>query len=198
MLHAVTSPVHMDGRQAEALLRAYRGGQLREEIETALARTFWQELRRWMTALADAARTGMRERSLPQRVYFRDLTRSVPEAVRALETPFWENALPFGRCPDVVEMDVATVHDVLDATRQCGDTSYLLLRALAHQVATMFATPSVLDRSLAEIFAGGRPRLPPCARDNTPAGSGRFQEVLCTRFRSFIWHAAIPSAASPS
>jgi hypothetical protein len=49
-------------------------------------------------------------------------------------------------------MDVATVHDVLDATRQCGDTSYLLLRALAHQVATMFATPSVLDRSLAEII----------------------------------------------
>ena len=71
MIHAVTSPIHMDGRQAEALLRAYRGGQLREEIETALARTFWQELRRWMQSLADAARTGMRESSLPHRVYFR-------------------------------------------------------------------------------------------------------------------------------
>ena len=152
MLEAVTSPIHMDGRQAEALLRAYRGGQLRQEIETALARTFWQELRRWMLALADAARTGMRESPLPHRVYFRDLTRSIPEAAPALETPFWEEALPFERCPEIVPMDGSVIREVMDATRQTGDASYLLLRALAHQVAVMFATPSVLDRSLAEII----------------------------------------------
>jgi hypothetical protein len=132
-------------------LRAYRAGQLREEIELAISRAFWAGLRQWMSALAEIARVGLRETSLPHRLYFTDLTHSVPEAPQALGTPFWEQALPFARCPEIVVVNEDVVHDVVDATRQTHDAPYLLVRALARQVAVLFAGASVLDRSLAEI-----------------------------------------------
>ena len=83
-------------------------------------------------------------------------------------------------------MDGSIIREVMDATRQTGDASYLLLRALAHQVAVMFATPSVLDRSLAEIIRWRQTPLCHPALTIITALGGRLQEVLCTRFRQFI------------
>ncbi|HHX64313.1 MAG TPA: hypothetical protein GX702_05430 [Chloroflexi bacterium] len=152
ILRATTETLVSREQQGETLMRAYRAGQLREEIETQVARCFWGELRHWMTTLARQIRSLHRGGPLPQRIYFLDLTRRIPEAYPSLETPFWEESLPFDGCPEVVELGVGTIRNVLDCTSQAGGPPYLLLRALAHHVASMFAPGDNLDRALAEMI----------------------------------------------
>ncbi len=138
--------------QTEALLRAYRAGELREDIESVMAKSYWAALRRWMAALADQVRRNGHEGLMPYRIYCHDVTGKAPEIVPALETPYWEQRLPFGRCPKVDEVDATGEHHVLDCTSQAGGAAYLLLRSLASYVARLYAPANELDRALANTI----------------------------------------------
>lgn len=140
--------LNLEGRQADALMRVYRGGQLHPDVELELVRIFWGTLRKWMTVLADQVKTVTHNATIPHQITFLDLTRRIPEALPSLETPFWESSLPFDSCPEVTEFGVNTVRNVLDCTTQAGGTHYLLLRALAHHVARVYAPGGSLDRAL--------------------------------------------------
>ena len=147
--------LELQGRQAEALMRAYRARQLRDDVELALARAYWAELRRWMRTMADsvaALRDGDGEEPLPHTIYFADITRRAPEAYMSLTTPFWERCLPFDGCPEPIALNVNTVRDVLDCTTQASAPPFLLLRALARYVAQLNAPGDNLDRTLAEMI----------------------------------------------
>lgn len=147
--------LELQGRQADALMRAYRSHQLRDDVEQALARAYWAELRRWMRTMADgvtATRNGDAGAPLPPTIYFADVTRRAPEAFLSLSTPFWERCLPFERCPEAVAFSVSTVRDVLDCTTQASGPAFLLMRALARYVAQLNAPGDNLDRTLAEMI----------------------------------------------
>lgn len=147
--------LELQGRQAEALMRAYRSGQLRDDVELALARAYWAELRRWMRTMADGVttiRNGDAGTPLPATIYFADVTRRAPEALPSLGTPFWERCLPFERCPEAVAYTVSTIRDVLDCTTQASGPAFVLLRALARYVAQLNAPGDNLDRTLAEMI----------------------------------------------
>jgi hypothetical protein len=157
---ATAEALGLRGRQADALMRAYRARQLREDAETQVARAFWKELRAWMTALAEGTKGAAESPAIPSRAYFADVTRRVPEALQALQTPFWEQALPFERCPEIIEYSVNTVHHVLDCTAQASGPAFLPLRALAHYVAQLYTPGSSLDRALVEMVRWRRGTSP--------------------------------------
>lgn len=152
--------LELQERQADLLMRAYRSRQLSYGVEQALARAYWAELRRWMRTMADGVAalradegyTGDPAEPLPATIYFADVTRRAPEAFPALSTPFWEQCLPFERCPETVMLTIGTVRDVLDCTTQASGPPFLLLRALARYVAQLNAPGDNLDRTLAEMI----------------------------------------------
>jgi len=154
---ATAEALGLRDRQADALMRAYRARQLREDIEWQLARSFWAQLRAWMTMMGQTLReiasddTGQ-NRDLPHRIYFADLTRRIPEAAASLETPFWERCGAFGRCPEVTLLGINMVGDVLDCTAQAGTADYMRLRALAHYVAQLEAPANALEQRLWAIL----------------------------------------------
>jgi hypothetical protein len=152
MVKGATRGLNLSDRQVNTLMRAFRAGQLREDFQLDLARSLWVELRRWMATLAERARQTSPVGTYPHRVYICDVTRSMPEGRLSLETPFWEQQLPFGRAPEVVEMDVSLVHNVLDWTSHASGGAFLLLRSLAHHVGRLYAPGSELDRVLAETI----------------------------------------------
>jgi len=152
MAGATAEALGLRGRQANALMRAYRARQLREDAELRVARAFWGELRRWMTALAASVKGAAECPSVPSRIYFADMTRRIPEALRSLETPFWEQSLSSERCPEVIEFGVHTVRNVLDRTTQATGPAFLSLRALAHYVAELYIPHNDLDRALMETI----------------------------------------------
>jgi len=145
---AVAASLDLHGSQADALMRAYRVRQLQSSVELRVARAFWEELRRWMTALAEAIRSAAGDEPMPHVIYFLDSTRRIREALQSLETPFWERGLPFERCPEIVPLDIDTVRNVLDSTAQAGDPEYLPLRGLARYVAELFAPGNDLERAV--------------------------------------------------
>ncbi len=134
--------------QADALMQAYRARQLRPSVELRLARAFWKELRRWMTALAQAIKSAATSGPMPHHVFFLDGTRRIREAIQSLETPFWEQSLPFDRCPEIIPLGVDAVRNVLDSTAQASTLTYLAVRGLAHYVADVFAPGRELDRAM--------------------------------------------------
>lgn len=142
--------LHLTEHQTDALMRTYRAAKLQEKAERRLASIFWQELCRWMDALATQIQAYQGDGFVPHHIYFLDMSRHMPEAHSSLETPFWEQSLPFTRCPDVTEIKVNTVKDVLDCTARASGSSYLLLRALAQYVACIYADTNDFDRSLLE------------------------------------------------
>lgn len=150
MIGTTAEALGLRGRQADALMRAYRARQLREDAEIRVARVFWGELRRWMTALAESIKGAAEGPSIPSRIYFADMTRRIPEALQSLTTPFWEQSLSPDRCPEVIEFGVSTVRDVLDRTTQATGPAFLPLRALAHYVAELYIPQNDLDRALVE------------------------------------------------
>jgi hypothetical protein len=152
MIAATADVLDLRGRDADVLMRAYRARQVRKEVELKLASVFWTELRRWMTALADQVRQETKRPWLPHRMYFVDITRRIPEAHQSLATPFWEHMLPFDRCPEVIELDVNSVRNVLDCTAQASGRAYLLLRTLAYHVARLYAPGNNPDRELTTII----------------------------------------------
>ncbi|MHB0856314.1 MAG: hypothetical protein ACYC5M_01940 [Anaerolineae bacterium] len=160
ILRDTAAALSLREQQVPALMQAYRGKQLREEVDVEVARAFWTELRRWMDALAECVRASAPQGSTPHRIYFLDVSRSVPEACDSLNTPFWERRLPFGRCPEVSPYCVGTVRDVLDCTAQAGGIDYLPVRALARHVAQVYSSVENLDRAMAEVVHWRRPPSP--------------------------------------
>lgn len=154
IIKGATQGLHLSDRQVNTLLRAFRAGQLREDFEQDLGRALWVELRRWMAALAEAMRQTRHVGNYPRRIYICDVTRSLPEGHLSLETPFWEQQLPFGKAPEVIEMDLSLVHNVLDWTSRASGNAFLLLRSLAHHVGRLYAPGGALDRALAETMHG--------------------------------------------
>ncbi|MBN1400723.1 MAG: hypothetical protein JXA74_07790 [Anaerolineae bacterium] len=159
IIDAVGAVLNLRGRQAEALVRAFRADQLRSDFSLYVARTFWVELRRWMSALARDVLAMTRDEGVPLRIYCQDLSRRLPEALQALETPFWEQSLALGSCPEVEELNISLSRNVLDCTAQAADRGYLMLRALAGDVAQRHAQDMALERWLAEIVCSRRPPL---------------------------------------
>lgn len=144
-------------RQADALMRAYRAKQLREDVEAQLAHSFWMQLRAWMTRMGQSLQEitfadVVQPAEPPHRIYFADLTRRIPEAMSSLETPFWEQCGAFGRCPEVMLLGINAIGDVLDCTAQAGTPDLLRLRALAHYVAQLEAPANALEQRLWAIL----------------------------------------------
>lgn len=137
-------------RQIEGLLRAYRAGELREDIETLISQDYWVALRRWMSALADQVRKSDQPTYLPYQIYCHDAAGRVPEIAPALETPFWERRLQLERCPKVENLEANGSHGVLDCTTQAAGTTHLLLRSLAYYVARLYAPTNDLDRAMVD------------------------------------------------
>ncbi len=150
IIHATGKRLHLTEHQTDALMRTYRAAKLHEEAESRLAGVFWQELCRWMEALATQIQSHQKEGSVPHQAYFLDMSRHIPEARSSLETPFWEQRLPFARCPDITEIKVNMIRDVLDCTAQASGPPYLLLRALAQYVVRIYADNNSFDRFLLE------------------------------------------------
>ncbi|MFH1086224.1 MAG: hypothetical protein V1772_10735 [Chloroflexota bacterium] len=156
--------LNLRGREAESLLQAFRARRLREDFHHYVARAFWVELRRWMAALAEETHRLMGDEALPQHLYFADASRRLPEAMAALQTTYWEKSLPFGCCPEVTELNVGLVRHVLDSTAQAGGPGYLLVRALAHKVAQLYAPANVRDRLLVQTVSCTRATAAPRMR----------------------------------
>lgn len=152
MIGATAGVLNLQGQQADALMRAYRARELREDVEMEVARAFWRQLRGWMTALAEGVKAHVPGVRVPHLIYFLDITRRIPEACNCLVTPFWEHCLPFGRCPVVIKLGVNMVRNVLDCTAQASGPRYLLLRGLGHYVARLYAPGDNLDRVLARTI----------------------------------------------
>jgi len=153
----IASTMRLQGRQADALMRAYRGGQLREDIEYSLARVFWQELRGWMDSIASALCQVVRDEPMPTRIIVADLSRRLPEAPHALETPYWESCLAFPSLPVTTSLAIGGIAGVLDCTAQAGGSGYLLLRSLAHHVAHLYSPLGEIDRRLMEMVCWRSP-----------------------------------------
>lgn len=142
----------LHGRQADALMRAYRAHELRDEVELQLAHAFWAQLRAWMDTVAERITASAGEGAIPHRIYVLDATRNIPEAALSLETPYWERCLSFERCPEIISHSASSVRDVLDCTGQANGPAYLPLRSLARYVARIYAPGHNWDRALAEAL----------------------------------------------
>jgi len=150
LIDATVEELGVPEQQLEALLRAYRGGQLREDVEQLMSRNFWRALRVWMSRLAEEIKAVAPEAHIPYRVYCHDVTGRVPEIVPALATPYWEQRLNVGRCPRIDALDPAAIHTVLDCTAQANGMAHLLIRSLVNYVAHLYAPGNELDRTLAD------------------------------------------------
>jgi hypothetical protein len=150
ILDAVGSVLNLQGRRAAALMRAFRDRQLREEFELYVARAFWAELRRWLSRIAETVLRMCDGQPTPTVVYFRDLSKRLPEGVQALETPFWEQQTQAACCPEVVQIEAGHARNALDCTARASDSGYLLLRAAAHTVAGLYSQTQGVDSLLME------------------------------------------------
>ncbi|MGC9360443.1 MAG: hypothetical protein ACP5G7_08745 [Anaerolineae bacterium] len=161
VLGTIAKGVDFAERQVNALMRVYRARHLRPDVEERVALAYWKGLRRWMAALAEAIKEAYPAEGYPHRVWFVDTTRRMPEAENALAHPFWERALPFGRCPEVKTIvgpggGSGAIANVLDCTAQATDESYRLARALARHAARVYrdegqsSGSANLDRMLME------------------------------------------------
>jgi len=78
ILAVVAEGVDFKERQVEALMRVYRSGHLRADVEERVALAFWRGLRRWMAALSEAVQRSYPSECYPHRAWFYDLTRRMP------------------------------------------------------------------------------------------------------------------------
>jgi len=141
--------------QPDALIRAFRSGTLLPHVSDQVSSAFWETLRSWMSSMAGQYRQKQSDSWAPHHIYAWDVTRRLPEAAMALDTPFWERLLPFERCPEIVPLDAPMVPNVLDRSGQGSDRTYLVLRALARHLVGLFVPTASLDRTLAAIIASG-------------------------------------------
>jgi len=157
LIDQTVSDLGVPERQLDALMRAYRSGQLRDDVERRLSTNYWRALRLWMGVVADQVRAIAPENYVPYRVYCHDATGRVPEVVPALATPYWEQRLSFGRCPKVDGLEISAIHAVLDCTAQATGASFLLTRSLVNYVARLYAPGNDMDRALIDSIRW-RPR----------------------------------------
>jgi len=68
-----------------------------------------------------------------------------------LQTPYWEQQLPFGCCPDVVDYAPNIVRNVLDCTGRAGGAEHLRLRSIAYGVSQDNTAQITLERLLAQM-----------------------------------------------
>jgi len=143
VLGVIAKGVDFAERQVNALMRVYRARHLRADVEERVALAYWKGLRQWMAALAQAVKDTYPAEGYPHRVWFVDATRRMPEAENALAHPFWERALPFGRCPEVKTIlgpggGSGAIANVLDCTAQASEEGFRLTRALARHAARIY------------------------------------------------------------
>lgn len=150
IVEATAASLSLRERQANALMRTYRARQLSVETEEQVAVAFWVQLRDWMKQIGAVALPYARE-ATPRQVFFVDETRRVPEALQALQTPYWEQQLPFGCCPDVVDYAPNIVRNVLDCTGRAGGAEHLRLRSIAYGVSQDNTAQITLERLLAQM-----------------------------------------------
>jgi len=146
------------GQQSRALISAYRGGRLQQDLELKLARAFWRKLRQWMRTLAETIGDSARGPNLPHRIYVVDASQNLPEAVPCLQTPFWEQLLPFERCPEAHVVDAGMVRKVLDLTAQASAPRFLPIRTLAHLAAQVYTNEHSLDAAMIDIVRWQTPK----------------------------------------
>jgi hypothetical protein len=150
LIEGAVADLGVPERQLEALMRTYRAGQLRDDVEQRMSGNYWRSLRIWMGMVADQVTAVAPDTHVPYRVYCHDVTGRVPEIVPALATPYWEQKLRFGRCPKIEALDPGAIRAVLDCTAQANGTPYLLLRSLVNYVARLYAPGNDLDRALTD------------------------------------------------
>ncbi len=148
----------VQGKQVEALMTAYRGGKLQQDVELQLARGLWTELKRWMLTIAEAVGSAARGTTFPHRIYVVDSTRNLPEAAPSLETPFWESQLHFERCPEVASLESSAIRNVLDLTARANGPDYMSVRSLAHLAAQLYASEESLDCAMVDTIRWRTPR----------------------------------------
>lgn len=147
----------MQGRELDVLMRTYRDGALSEDSERRLARAFWFQLQRWMSALAsEAYNAPVGEQTMPATFYWVDLTGSIPEARDSLGTPVWANLLPLEHEPDVRELDTLNLANVLDYTAQANSPSFAILRAMTLAVARTSMANNRWGQYLLQTIRGSR------------------------------------------
>lgn len=150
LIDSIVADLGVPDTQLEALMRAYRAGQLRDDVQQRMSSNYWRALRVWMGRVADQITAVAPESHVPYRVYCHDVTGRVPEISPALATPYWEQRLSFGKCPKVESLEVGAIHAVLDCTGQANGAPFLLLRSLVNYVARLYAPGNDLDRALTD------------------------------------------------
>ena len=111
-----------------------------------VARRYWSALQSWLSGLQDLMPHEEHGQALPEQHYGLDLSRKAPEALQALETPYWEQALGLARCPRLAWLDSYKNDRVMNWTRQAYGPALLPSWSLAYYVARQFG-PGGVDRA---------------------------------------------------
>lgn len=133
------------------LMQEYRRATLGQENLDLIASRYWAALQTWMDCLCESVPDPHRQSRLPQTIYGLDLSRKVPEALLALETPRWEKALSFRGCPQSVPLESLKGGHIIDWTSENSSPAPLSLASLAFFTARQFSAAGDLDRALLGI-----------------------------------------------
>jgi len=134
------------------LMHEYRAGRLDREGLDRLARRYWRALQAWLDGLCELVPPEERGPGLPDQHYGLDLSHKASEALLALETPYWEQALGLARCPRLATLENYRNDRVMNWTRQTYGPALLPSWSLAHYVARQYGPGGELDRALLDII----------------------------------------------
>lgn len=134
------------------LMQEYRSGNLDRHSLDLIAARYWQALQTWLIELRDQVTAIGRAQALPETHYGLDLSHKAPEALLALETPFWEAALSFARCPRLTLLEAFKSDRVMNWTRQGYTPALLPVWSLSYYAAREYGPTGDLDRTLLSII----------------------------------------------
>jgi len=152
IIEATLAGLPVQANEHQQVMQQYRSGNLQQQDLDLIAARYWAALKTWMTELRDAIPPEERARSLPETHYGLDLSHRVPEALLALETPFWEEALCFSRCPRLTAIENLKNDRVMNWTRQAYSPALLPVWSLAYYAARQFGPSGDLDQALLSII----------------------------------------------
>ena len=152
IIDATLAGLPLERHEHLALMHEYRRGALEQRHLDLIAARYWSALQAWMSALREGIPDAERRHPLPEIHYGLDLSKKAPEALQAFETPFWEAALSFARCPCMVPLESLKGGRVIDWTRRTSSLAPLALASLAYYAARQFGPGSELDRALLDII----------------------------------------------
>jgi hypothetical protein len=152
IVDATLAGLPLERHEHLALMHEYRRGALEQRHLDLIATRYWSALQAWMGTLRDGIPEAARRRPPPETHYGLDLTKKTPEALQAFETPFWESALSFARCPRSVPLESLKGGRVIDWTRRTSSLAPLALASLAYYAARQFGPGSEFDRALLDII----------------------------------------------